>query len=286
MHRLAAPLAALLVVAATTPAFAGGGLPLIASVRAGPFEAALHNDSPTLTTGPNLISVELASLPADHVVSLRLDGPRGEAIAVPLSKVTVLDGPEDAHGGAEGAHGKDAPTEHGAASAADDGGMATMSHGTQPAKVQAQPTPASSPEGMAAEMDHAAMVHGSAMEPADHAVSAPGADPRAGASSDDHMVADAHDQAALHLADEASLPGGESYLARGQVSLPSTGHWIAQLVIRDRRGEIYVGQTALEVVEGGPNRLYLGATGSLIAGALLFGTVQRRRQLAGVAGGR
>jgi hypothetical protein len=278
MYQRIVPIAALLAATAVQPVFAAGGLPLIASIQVGPHQAALHNDSPTLATGPNLISVELASLPAGTVISLTLAGPQGEAIAVPLSKVTVLDGPDGGHGGAEGAHADTGLSGHDVAPPADHSGMSAASHSNQPANVHAQPTPASSHDAMAGGMDHAAMGHGSEMPPAGQTDSAPAADVHGGASPDDHVVADAHDQAALHVANEAGSPGEESYLARGQANLPSTGRWIAHLSMRGQRGEIFTGQAPLEVVEGGPNRLYLGATGLLMGGSLLFGLIQRRRQ--------
>jgi hypothetical protein len=49
-------------------------------------------------------------------------------------------------------------------------------------------------------------------------------------------------------------------------------------MVRDHHGARYFGEIPLDARGGGPSRLYLTAIGSLIAGSLLFGAVQRRRR--------
>jgi hypothetical protein len=202
MRQLALPAAALLVAASTTVASAGAGLPKVAEVQAGPYRAALHNDSPAVRKGGNTLTVEIPSLPPGQIVALQLRSSGGQLLRVPLVPLVQLQGDVSGHD----------------ASAA------------------------------AGELD-------------DHHGAAHGTDQMSGYG-------------------EATAP----YMARGRVSVPTTGTWEAQLTIRDGHGdgldgssEAMYGHADLDVVEGGPNPWYLGATGSLMGGALLFGAVQRRR---------
>ena len=80
-----------------------------------------------------------------------------------------------------------------------------------------------------------------------------------------------------HEPAEAAHSQSETYLARGSVSLPSTGRWTARLVVRDPHGGETIGEVPVQVVQGGPSRLYLGFTGTLIFGSMLFGMIRRRR---------
>jgi hypothetical protein len=48
--------------------------------------------------------------------------------------------------------------------------------------------------------------------------------------------------------------------------------------------ELYTAEVSLDAVDGGPNRLYLFALGALMAGAVGFGVVARRRRPATVKG--
>ena len=288
MRRIAVAFAALLLAAGTTPALAGGGLPKVTSIEVGPHRASIHNDSPSVLTSSNTLTVEIADLTADHRVSLTLVGPNGERIAVPLSAVAVLDGPDGGHGGGEDSHAAgpaddhaatsdgqaDKPGDHGAAAkdphgAADSHGTTAVApaakdnHGVPSAPVQAKLAPAAD----------------------SHGASAGVADPHGSAAKDDHgslatapSTTDGHDEALPGVADVAHGDKTEAYLARGSVSVPTTGDWTARLTIRDPHGEEMVGEAPVLVVEGGPSKLYLSFTGSLIFGSMLFGLVLRRRK--------
>ena len=104
MRRFVLPVAVVLAVAGAAPAFADGGLPELANLHVGSFTAALHNDSPTLVTGSNSLTVEVPALPDRHAVSLSLSGPHGQRLDVPLRAVQVLDGAADEHSGHTHAH--------------------------------------------------------------------------------------------------------------------------------------------------------------------------------------
>ena len=106
-------------------------------------------------------------------------------------------------------------------------------------------------------------------------------DPHGATAKDDHGTSGSvPSTAAGHGEDELKDGHGDkagAYMARGSVSVPSKGTWTARLSIRDAHGDEMIGETQVEVTEGGPNRLYLGFTGSLIFGSMLFGLIQRRR---------
>jgi hypothetical protein len=284
MRRTAVAIAALLLAAGTTPAFAGAGLPKVASIEVGPHRASLHNDSPSLLTGTNTLTLEIADLAADHRVSLTLVGPRGEQIGVPLSTVIVLAGPDGGHGGEADSHAAAPADDHGAKSddhavKPDDHGTAvrdphgtTVGHGTVAAIAPAAKNDhaASTPKD-----DHSTPVQAKVTPVVDAHAARPAAEAHGAAAKDDHAspASAAHDEPA----DAAHGDATTEYMARGSVSLPSTGTWTARLAIRDAHGEEMVGETQIQVSEGGPNRLYLGITGSLIFGSMLFGLIQRRR---------
>ena len=292
MSRIAVALAALLLAAGASPVLAGGGTPKLVNIDAGPHLAELSNDSPSLMTGSNTLTVQIRDLPADHTVLLALEGPNGARVAVPLTRVIVLGDLEDDH--------------HSHAEDGDDHSSTPSDAHAAPVEGNVQPT-TSDPHGgmtmspMAAD-GHASMTgaatsahdsHGAPATPAPpkpapiadaHAGVQP-ADSRGAATSghgtkpsDDHAIADAcgTDE---HGVNTTQTPGQatETYLARGTVSLPSTGTWNARLVIRDPDGEEVVGEMPITVTEGGPSKLYLGFTGSLIFGSMLFGLIQRRR---------
>ncbi|HEY3365952.1 MAG TPA: hypothetical protein VGK74_12925 [Symbiobacteriaceae bacterium] len=98
MRRLILPAAALLVLAAATPALASAGLPKIASVEVGGYKVAIHDDSFSAKTGANTFTVEIGDFPAGHTVHLKLVGPQAQVVAVPLQDLLVLEGPDDGHG--------------------------------------------------------------------------------------------------------------------------------------------------------------------------------------------
>ncbi|MCC7368751.1 MAG: hypothetical protein IT306_10035 [Chloroflexi bacterium] len=292
MRRTAVAVAALLLAAGTTPALAGGGLPKVASIEVGPHRAAVHNDSPSLLTGSNTLTVEIGDLTADHRVSLMLIGPRGEQIAVPLGPVIVLDGPGGGHGGGEASapngednHASVPADDHAAAPAASSakadthGTVARDAHGA----AESHGTSVTAP---AARDSQGAPVQAKLATAVDsHAASPAAADPHGAGTQDGHATtasspspATGHDEAGPAAADADHGHETQEYMARGAVSLPSTGTWTARLVIRDAHGEEMVGEAPVQVEQGGPNRLYLGVSGSLIFGSMLFGMIQRRRE--------
>src|SRR5919201_1438151 len=99
MRRFVLPVAVVLAVAGAAPAFADGGLPELANLQVGSFSATLHNDSPTLVTGSNSLTIEVPALPDRHTVNLSLSGPHGQHLDVPLRPLQVIGAPADEHGG-------------------------------------------------------------------------------------------------------------------------------------------------------------------------------------------
>jgi hypothetical protein len=283
MRRIAVAIAALLLAAGTTPVLAGGGVPKLANVDAGPHQVELFNDSPSLVTGTNTLTIESRTVTAEHAVHLVLDGPNGERIPVPLTELLVLEGPGGGHGGGEDSHAASPSDDHAAAAEGDHGTMpadahgATSSHGTTAAVTPATKDNHGAPSApVQAKLAPAADSHGA---------SAGVADPHGAPAKDDHgsaapvpSTAAAHDESKPGVTDAAHGNETEGYMARGSVSVPATGLWIARLVIRDQHGEEVVGETPLVAVEGGPSKLYLSFTGSLIFGSMLFGLVQRHRK--------
>lgn len=78
--------------------------------------------------------------------------------------------------------------------------------------------------------------------------------------------------------------GNGTFLARGEARLSMTGTWTARLEVWDEHGEPTRTEVSVPVVPGSPNPYYMGFTGTLIGGSLLYGTINRRRQT-GPAGG-
>lgn len=300
MRRVALPLSMAIAMVAAAPALAGGGMPKLADLHAGPHSVTLHNDSPRLGTGHNLLTVEIPTLPGDHSVGLHLEGPHGQVVEVPLRKLIVLDGPADAHGGGQDDHGDDRADggndDHTAGTddhtaARDDHAVAKNDHTTgkddhgttaapnvlKPSQIRAaaqtvkqddahaaksEPAPAHAAESKASSGHGESDAHGASAAPAP--ASTAGADDHASATlSDDHGSAEREN-------------GG--YVGRGSARLDATGTWKARLLIRDPNGEVMTAEMALDVVDGGPNPIYLGTTGLLIGGSLLYGATQRRRQ--------
>ena len=213
-----------LLLAAAAPALASG-LPKVASIQIGPHQVALYNDSPTLVTGSNTLTVEIGSLPDDSTISLSLSGPQGQTIDVPLKPVLLLGGHDE---------------------------MGDSGH-------DAMPMPASGHDA-APNSGHDGMDMGG------H-----GAMPNSGHDGMDMGGPDAADG---HSHDAKAA----SYQVCGTATVPSIGVWTARLTIHDRQGRTFSGEVPLEAIEGGPNKLYLGATSFLIIGSVVFGAVQRRRQ--------
>lgn len=277
--------AGLILATATlpVPARAGAGLPKIANLQAGPHTASLHNDSPVLVAGSNLLTLEIPSLPSDRVVSLTLEGPNGRQLVVPLQTLTVLSGPgaTETHGVSlidhDAAHGLPAlpsgthDTDHSAANAGHEttlpASMAGMDHSTMaghaaPTAAVAAPQPAASHH--AAGVDAGA---GTTAAPAPRWSRPTGA--AAVASQEPHS----------DVADEVA------FAARGAVHLDYAGSWLARLEIRTPSGERLIGESRLDAVDTGPSAWYLATTGTLIGGALLVGATQRHRRPGRARGG-
>ncbi|HEY5475617.1 MAG TPA: hypothetical protein VIK11_02780, partial [Tepidiformaceae bacterium] len=81
---------------------------------------------------------------------------------------------------------------------------------------------------------------------------------------------------------EMSLP--TEYLLRGTANLTNAGAWRARVEIIDTTGTVQSAEQDLSAVDGGPNRIYLAATGTLIVGSLLVGVIGRRRLTTARAG--
>jgi hypothetical protein len=259
MRPLVGGLIALVLSLSAAPVFAGGGLPKLGTIQAGPYQAALHNDSPTLVTGANTLTVALAALPDGTTVSLYLDGPNGESIDVPLKPVRVLGGPDAGHGGEEDSHaaGADAHTDSDAAHDDDHGASTAAGHSPKETDAHGTVGTGSGHTSPGVRDSHAAPVPalttGHGQSSALRSVLS-----GQGAEEHDHQTA--------------------AYQARGTVRLSATGPWTARLTITDDHGVRSFGELTLVARSGGPNRFYIGAVGSLIGGALLLGTIQRRRQ--------
>jgi hypothetical protein len=260
----------LLLLLNAAPAGAGVGLPEVGSLQIGPYRARLLNDSAGLRTGRNTLTVHIADLPADHRATLRLHGPRGEVIDVPLRPLRVLPGPAGGH--AAGAAttpeaGHDDPTSrhdqeaHAGAAA---GAHAPDAH-TPGRKDQRADLHDEEADGGHAPVDPAHAGH-APVDPA-HAGDSHGAAP------------DGHD-AAVPDGHEAGAHGGETfmgYAVRGTAGLPAPGAWRAVLTVGNGHGEPLRGELPLDVTTDGPNPLYLGALGVLAGGSVLYGWIGRRR---------
>jgi hypothetical protein len=266
------PAVLLLLVCVATPVQAGVGMPEIGSIQIGPHRAHLLNDSAGLRTGTNTLTVHIPDLAVGDGVTLRLHGPGGELIDVPLRPLRVLGGPERRHAvvaapTTEAAHGATASAghAHGPAPERDAGSDDHARHGGQKAHRE-------TPAGESAQHAHA------------HGQPGHGGDVAGGNAAGSH----APDEA-THAGDtRAVVPGGHGadahggggfagFAARGTARLPATGAWRAVLTAGDGRGEPLTGELVLDVTTDGPNPLYLGFLGFLSGGSVLFGWIHRRR---------
>jgi hypothetical protein len=264
----------LLLPNAPAPVQAGVGMPEIGSLQIGSYRAHLLNDSAGLRRGTNTLTVHIPDLHLGDDVTLRLYGPGGELINVPLRPLRVLSGPEGGHAVA---------TASTAAPAHDSAASAGHAHGQAPegvagsddhAKHRDQPAHRETPAGETAPAPHA------------HAHSQPshGSDAAGGNAAGTH----APDEATHPAATWAKVPGDHGtaahggavfsgFAARGAARLPATGAWRAVLTAGDGRGEPLTGELALNVTTDGPNLLYLGFLGFLSGGSVLYGWTHRRR---------
>jgi hypothetical protein len=204
------------------------------------------------------------------------------------------DGKADAHPVATDSH---AAQPSGSAPGTAPSGSATHGHDTTPASAEAHANEARVPSTDANGQDAVPAVVTAAHEAAsDDSHGHP--DVAASEHAEELAVSDHHDApgAADHHGaagfgeHQDALPttgsfgttwhtheGGATFLGRGTVDVPLTGTWSAVLMIRDGP-EVLLDEVLLEARENGPNGLYIAATGATIAGFLLYGAVQRRRQ--------
>lgn len=105
--------ALLLVAGAATPALAGGGLPVLTSLRAGHAEVTIYGDSLQIHTGTNTLTLETTGLEAGQVPQLRLLGPGGQVVTVPLSPLHIVAGPDGGHGDSHGDDSHGGGDDHG-----------------------------------------------------------------------------------------------------------------------------------------------------------------------------
>ncbi|HWI60521.1 MAG TPA: hypothetical protein VNT75_01645 [Symbiobacteriaceae bacterium] len=118
----ALPAAALLVLTAVTPAYAGGGLPVLTALKAGPAEITVYGDSLFLHPGSNTLTLEATGVAEDAKITLQLTGPSGQVVNVPIGPLQYIQGPDGGHGGGDD-HGSGGGDEHGdehSAAAAED----------------------------------------------------------------------------------------------------------------------------------------------------------------------
>lgn len=248
MRPLVFPVTALLLLAAASPALASAGLPKIASVTVGEHSVAIHDDSLSAKTGPNTFTVEVADLPVGHSIHLKMVGPQGQVVTVPLQDLTVLQGPDEEHG--------------------DMAGMADM------------PGMTGTPSGHSMEnmpgMDNMPGMSGHDMSGGGHgsASSAHGSAPdgHGSAPGDQGSTADAHGTA--HTA-------GQGYSARGKAVLDAAGTWRAVVEIQGDHAGSMTAEVPFDVHRGGPAPMYLGFTGLMMGGFLTYGIVKRRNPLSG-----
>jgi hypothetical protein len=259
---------------AAAPVQAGVGMPEIGSLQIGSYRAHLLNDSAGLRRGTNTLTVHIPDLPAGDDVTLRLHGPEGELIDVPLRPLRVLSGPAGGHAVA---------TASTAAPAHD----STASAGHAPGQAPTANAGSDAHAGHRAQQAHRETSAGETTPgPHTHVHSQP---------SHGSDVAGGHAAAAL-APDEAThagtirgeAPGGHGaaahggavfsgFAARGAARVPATGAWRAVLTAGDGRGEPLTGELALNVTADGPNLLYLGFLGFLSGGSVLYGWTHRRR---------
>lgn len=108
-----------------------------------------------------------------------------------------------------------------------------------------------------------------------HGSAAP-ADPHAAAPADSHGAAtDAH--GTTTDAHAAAVATATAYNARGKAVLTETGTWTAVLELESTHDGKLTAKAPFTVKTGGPSRVYLAFTGSLIGGFIIYGAVNRRQ---------
>jgi hypothetical protein len=216
---------------------------------------------------------------------------------VPLQPLVYLDGPGDAHDVmAEHVHGDTHDT-------ADDQQTAPAAVSSEPAVplpralqklglgTTSAPTEAPAAEHSMANMSHGGSDH-AAMSGQSQSVAPPASSPsqldhsqmtpaQMAAHGADGMTHDATGMGAMdgHATGAPARQDVIGFTGRGLARLDATGAWTATVRIRDASGQALLASAQVNVVDGGPNPLYLATTGLLIGGSLLFGMIQRRREL-------
>lgn len=224
MHRNIVPGVVAACMLAASTAYAGSGLPRLATLQVGSHTVVVHGDSPAAHSGTNVLTVEVPGLGHDHQLSLHLVGPSGQIAKVQLEPLIVLHGPDEGgHGEGAGSGGHGDAQGHGSA----------QGHGDAPPHGAAPPaSPGTEEKGHAA----------------------PGDSPQVEA-------------AGLN--------------ARGKTSLDVPGDWKIVVAIKGHE-KVQTAEAHIHVLQGGPNRVYLAAMGTLMLGSMAYGAIGRRRQ----AGGR
>jgi len=259
---------------AAAPVQAGVGMPEIGSLQIGAYRAHLLNDSAGLRRGTNTLTVHIPDLPVGDDVTLRLHGPEGALIDVPLRSLRVLSGPEGGYAVATASTAAPAHDSTPSAGHGPDQAPAANAGSDAHAGPRAQPAHRETPAGETAPVPHA------------HAHSQPShaSDVAGGTAAGAH----APDEATHAGATPAEAPGGpgtaahggavfSGFVARGAARLPVAGAWHAVLTADDGRGAPLTGELALTVTTDGPNRLFLGFLGGLSGGSVLYGWIRRRR---------
>jgi hypothetical protein len=241
------------------PVQAAVGMPEIGSVQVGTYRARLLNDSAGLRQGTNTLTVHIPDLPAGQGVTLRLHGPGGELIDVPLRPLRVLPGPRGRHASAV-VTAAVTPAHASNAGETDIGSVDRARPHDGPAHREA------TGGGHA----HHAPAH------LENGQNGPGPDAHGEKPGGAHV---GDDQAAPRGGHDAGAHGGdvfEGYAVRGVVRLPATGPWRAVLTAGDGHGAPLTGELTLDVGTDGPNPLYLGFLGLLTGGSVLYGWTRRR----------
>lgn len=266
---------------------AGGSLPVVATFPDG---GVVRGDFLKPSGGVNTFTFELPAVPEGAAVHVRLTGPDGQRLDVPLTALPAEDAGTEAHGGhtkAAPAAGDVDPAEHAepvtAVPAGDqDHARSTPDHpADQPGHDSAVTATRPHADGSASHTDEPG-AHTD--DPAAHANEAttPQEAAHTGASA-----TDTHEAASATTAPEAPLDGhdtaegtddhahGPAAGYRGWTRVRLTpGEWTLEARMDDMPGHTL--EAAFTVVPGGPSPLFTGTAGLLMLGFTGFGFVSRR----------
>lgn len=268
---------------------AGGSLPVVATFADG---GVVRGDFLKPSGGVNTFTFELPSVPEGAAVHVRLTGPEGQSIDVPLTALPAEEAGADAHGG----HAEAAP-------AAGIAGPGDAAHAEPVTTVPAadQDHLQTTPDHPAGESGHVsagppASPHGD--EPAAH-TDEPGAHiGEAAVHADDTHASDSaaapHGAATVTSDPAPSLdahgttpePHGTAQGTDGHAHGPAAGYrgwtrvrltpgrWTLEARMDDMPG--HTPKADFTVVPGGPSPLFTGTAGLLMLGFTGFGFVHRR----------